>query len=218
MPTENFKKELFSQFGTIAKALSNGHRLELLEFLAQSEQSVEDLAKATKLTIANTSQHLQALRRCGLVDTRTQGHRVIYRLTDDEVMKTVRCIQKIAEKNLNKVNDLIDSFLTSKDSLEPVTCNELLKKVEQESVTVLDVRPQHEYLSGHIHSAINIPLDDLENKLSLLSKDHEIIAYCRGAYCMLSYEAVSKLRSLGYEVRRLEEGYPEWKSLESKLN
>ena len=217
MAIKGFKKELFAQFALVAKSLSNGHRLELIEFLAQGERSVESLAEVANLSIANTSQHLQTLRRCGLVENRTEGHRVIYRLSDYEVMNAVRYIQKVAENNLSEIDSLVNSYLSSKDNLEPITRNKLIDKVKKGLVTVIDVRPESEYQSGHILNAINIPLSELENKLASLPKNKEIIAYCRGAYCMLSFEAVEKLRALGFEARRLEEGFPEWKLAELQM-
>jgi rhodanese-related sulfurtransferase/DNA-binding MarR family transcriptional regulator len=211
MTDTNFKKELFGQFALIAKSLSNGHRLELLEFLAQGERGVEDLAKVANLSVANTSQHLQSLRRCGLVETRSEGHYVFYRLSNYEIMNAIRAIQKVAESNLSAIDDLISVYLASKDDLEPMSRNELLTKAKKGLITVIDVRPEIEYAAGHIPEAVNIPLSKLEHKLSDIPQGKEVIAYCRGAYCILSFEAVEKLRSLGYKARRLEEGFPEWK-------
>lgn len=217
MKQKTFKKELFEQFGLIAKTLSNGNRLELLEFLAQGERSVNELAEVTKLSIANTSQHLQALRRCGLVETYNEGTRVVYRLRDYEVMNTIGSIQKLAQKNLSLVDEIVKTYLLSKDDLEPMSRNELLAKAKKGLVTVIDVRPEEEFHSGHIPNAISIPISKLKERLAMLPKGNEIIAYCRGPYCVMSFEAVEKLREVGFKARRLEDGFPEWKLAELKV-
>ena len=209
---ENFKKELFAQFALVGKSLSNGNRLELLEFLAQGERSVEELATVSGLTIANTSQHLQGLRRSGLVTSRSEGQKSFYRLTDYKVVELLSLMRSIAEDNLGEINRLVSNYLVNKDSLEPITHQELLKRARKGSVTVLDVRPPAEYNSGHLPHAINIPLSELKKTISSLPKSKEVIAYCRGPYCLLAFEAVAQLRSKAYKARRLRDGFPEWKS------
>ena len=208
---DSFKKELFAQFALVGKSLSNGNRLELLEFLAQGERSVEELAKASRLSVANTSQHLQSLRRSGLVKFRSEGQKSFYRLSDYIVVELLSLLRKIAESNLGEIDRLIASYLTEKDELEPISREELLKRAHKGAVTVVDVRPTDEYFSGHLPLAINIPLSELKRELKSIPRNKEVIAYCRGPYCVLAYEAVAQLRSEGFKARRMEDGFPEWK-------
>ncbi len=207
----DFKHELFSQFARVGKALSNGNRLELLEFLAQGERSVDALATVAGLTVANTSQHLQQLRQAGLVTARKAGQQVLYSLSGDDVVAMVRCLRRVAETHLAEVGRLVDHYLTVRDALEPIRADELLARARDGLVSVLDVRPPEEYASGHLPGAINIPLTDLEQQLERLPPNGEVVAYCRGPYCVLAFEAVARLRALGYRARRLEEGFPEWR-------
>jgi rhodanese-related sulfurtransferase len=211
MTAKSVKKQLFTQFSLIAKSLSNGHRLELLEFLAQGDRSVEALAKVSGLTVANTSQHLQSLRRCGLVDTRSEGHHVYYRLSDYRIMEIIGAIQRIAHQNLGTIDQLVTTYLTSKDDLEPMSREELLEKARKGLITVVDVRPEEEFQAGHLPNAINIQLSKLKEELDRIPADKQVIAYCRGPFCVLAFDAVEQLRSLGYEAQRLEDGFPEWK-------
>lgn len=211
MSTKNIKKELFEQLARLGKALSNGNRLELLEFLAQGERSVDSLAKVSGLTVANASQHLRQLHQAGLVTTRKEGLFVYYQLADEVVIDLLSLLRKIAENNLAEVDRLIRTYLAAKDNLEPVSADDLRQRAHEDMITVLDVRPVEEFSAGHLPGAINIPLHDLEKRLQELSPDQEIVAYCRGPYCMLAFDAVSKLRKKGYQARRLENGYPEWK-------
>ncbi|VAW71695.1 Transcriptional regulator, ArsR family [hydrothermal vent metagenome] len=211
MPINNFKQDLFSQFARIGKALSNGNRLEILEFLAQGERSVDELSKVSGLTVGNTSQHLQQLRQSGLVKTRKSGLKVYYRITDNEVIKLMSLLRTVAESNLAEVDKLVSTYLITKDELEPICREELLSRVKEDLVTVIDVRPAEEFAAGHISGACNIPLADLEKRMEELDPDLEVIAYCRGPHCVLAFDAVARLRQQGLQVRRLEEGYPEWK-------
>ncbi len=211
MATINVKKELLEQLAVLGRALGSANRLELLEFLAQGERSVESLAKLTGMTVANTSQHLRQLRQAGLVTTRKQGLFVFNQLADEAVVDLLACMREIAEHNLSKVDLLIRTYLLAKDSLEPISANELLQRVQDNRVTVLDVRPTEEFSSGHLPGAVNMPMHELEQRLAELPNGPEVVAYCRGPYCMLSFEAVAKLRDKGYRARRLEDGYPEWK-------
>ncbi len=172
---------------------------------------MDSRVKAAGLTIANASQHLRQLRQAGLVSTRKDGLFVYYSLTDEAVIDLLALIRGIAENNLAKVEQLIRTYLTVKDSLEPLSARDLLERVHENTVTIIDVRPTEEFASGHLPGAINVPLCELEKRLKDLPDNQEIIAYCRGPYCMLSFEAVSKLREKGYKTRRLENGYPEWK-------
>ncbi len=207
-----FKHELFSQFARVGKALSNGNRLQMLEYLAQVERSVEELAQIAGLSVANTSQHLQQLRQVGLVTSHKQGLKVFYRVASDDVVELMKALRRVAESNLAEVNRLVDSYLGVKDELEPVKRDELMQRVRQGLVTVIDVRPQEEYAAGHLPGAINIPPDELEQRLRALSLDQEVVAYCRGPHCVFSFDAVEKLRQQGVNASRLEDGFPEWKS------
>ena len=211
MSSINVKKELLEQLAVLGRALGSANRLELLEFVAQGERSVESLAKLSGMTIANTSQHLRQLRQAGLVTTRKEGLFVFNQLADEAVVDLLALMREIAENNLSQVDLLIRTYLLAKDSLEPISANELLQRAQDNRVTVLDVRPSEEYTSGHLPGAVNIPMHELEQRLAELPNDLEVVAYCRGPYCMLSFEAVAKLRGRGYRARRLEDGYPEWK-------
>jgi ArsR family transcriptional regulator len=212
MSRPNPKQALFAQFATVAKALGHAHRLELLEQLAQGERSVEVLAQRTGLSVANASQHLQHMRRAGLVSARRDGKFVHYRLADDAVLDLLAALRRIAERNVAEVERLVRGYFHDRDGLEPVSREELLQRLRAGAVTVLDVRPEDEFALGHLPGAVNIPLQALETRLSELDPSQEIVAYCRGPYCVLSYEAVAALRARGFKVRRLEDGFPEWRA------
>lgn len=211
MSSGSFKHDLFSQFARVGKALSSANRLELLEFMAQGERSVDELATVTGLTVANTSQHLQQLRQAGLVASRKQGLKVYYSLRGDDVITLFNALRNVAERHVTDVEHLVNTYLTVKDDLEPIPRKELLERVKQGLVTVLDVRPPEEYAAGHVPGAINVPLKELEQYLDHLDSEHEIVAYCRGPHCVLAFDAVARLRQKGLKARRLEEGFPEWK-------
>lgn len=211
MSKAGFKQELFKQFALVGKALSNGNRLELLEFLAQGERSVDELATLSGLSIANTSQHLQQLRQTGLVTNRKEGLKVYYRISSDDVIILLDNLRTVAEQHLADVDRLVDTYLTIKDSLEPIPREELLSRVKDGLVTLIDVRPAEEYSAGHVAGALNIPLSELEYRLKDFDTTHEIVAYCRGPHCVLAFDAVARIRKKGLSARRLEDGYPEWK-------
>ncbi len=211
MSIVNFKHDLFAQFARVAKALSNANRLELMEFLAQGERSVDALAEVSGLSVANTSQHLQQLRQTGLVLSRKQGLKVYYRLSGDDVIALLDSLRSVAEARMAEIDRLINAYLTIKDKLEPIASEELLQRVKDGLVTVIDVRPAEEYKAGHLKGAINIPLTELDSQLEKLGKEKEVIAYCRGPHCVLAYDAVARLRKKGRTARRLEGGYPEWR-------
>lgn len=211
MSSSSFKHDLFNQFARIGKALSNGNRLELLEFLAQGERSVDDLAGISGLSVANTSQHLQLLRQSGLVSSRKEGLKVFYRLSNGDVIELLDKLRRVAERELADVDLLVNTYLTVKDNLEPIAREELLDRVSDGLVTVIDVRPAEEYKSGHIPGAMNVPLSELQKHLDEFENELEIVAYCRGPHCVLAFDAVAELRKLGLKARRLEDGYPEWK-------
>jgi rhodanese-related sulfurtransferase/DNA-binding transcriptional ArsR family regulator len=184
----------------------------MLEFLAQGERSVEQLAHLAGLSVANTSQHLQQLRQVGLVTARKQGLYVYYRIAGNGIVRLLAALRAVGEEHLADVDRLVRLFRDSKDDLEPVPAKELWQRVKQGLVTVLDVRPPEEYAQGHIRGALNVPVTELKKRLHQIPADQEVVAYCRGPYCLLAYEAVRVLRKQGIEARRLEEGYPEWKS------
>jgi len=211
MSNDTFKHQLFEQFARLGKVLGNGFRLEMLEFLAQCEYNVESLARLTDLSVANASQHLQQLRQAGLVVARKQGLHVYYRLADDNVIALMAVLRQVAEHHLAEVETLVNTYLKVKDDLEPIPAEELLQRVRDGLVTVLDVRPAVEYAAGHVPGAVNISLTELERLWPSFDANKEIVAYCRGPYCVLAYHAVEKLREKGLRARRLADGYPEWK-------
>ena len=209
------QQDLLDMLAQVARALGNGHRLALLERLAQGGASVENLANTADLTIGNASQHLQHLRRAGLVTAQRSGKQMIYRLTDERIVNLLGLLRQVAETNLAEMERLVSRLFAEDDAdgvLEAVSRDELLAGLASGEVALLDVRPEEEYEAGHLPEAINIPLEQLEGMLGKLPRDREIVAYCRGPYCVLSHEAVQRLRQLGYRVRRFEEGYPEWKA------
>lgn len=211
MSRQNLKQQIYSQVARIGKVVGHGHRLELLEYLAQGERTVEALARLTGLSVANTSQHLRVMRHSGLVEARKHGLYVYYSLTDDEIVRLLSSMRKLAESHLADVDRLVRAYLTVKDGLEPVPRRELLARARKGIVTVLDVRPPEEYASGHVPGAVNVPLKELARRLKELPQDQEIVAYCRGPHCVLAFEAVAQLRERGFQARRMEDGFPEWR-------
>ena len=203
---------LFGQFARVGRALANPHRLELIDLLAQGERSVEDLARQAAMSVANTSRHLQELKSARLVEVRRQGHYGYYRLADEGVYGVWRAIRGLGEARLAEIEQLVGTYLTDRDSLEAVCAKELLSKMREEDVVVLDVRPEEEYRAGHIPGARSVPVERLEAYLGEIPEDREIVAYCRGPYCVFSDKAVALLRSRGYRVSRLEEGLPDWRA------
>jgi ArsR family transcriptional regulator len=206
------KVALYESFANVAKALAHGHRLALLEHVGQGERPVEALAAVSGLSVANVSQHLQRLRRAGLIAARREGKVVYYRLADPSVLDLVGALHRVAETQVAEAQLVIASYFRQRDALDAVTRDELLRRLREDSVTLLDVRPEDEFAMGHLPGAINIPLKELARKLRLLAKCKEIVAYCRGPYCVFSFEAVALLRRKGFNVRRLECGFPEWKA------
>ena len=207
----NPKQALFEQLALVARAFGSAVRLELLDFLAQGARNVEELADVAGLSVANTSKHLQQLKSAGLVEAHREGKRIFYRLSDDRALDAIRDLRVLAEAHLDQVGDLVSSYLGSRDALEPVPAVELLQRARDGLVTVIDVRPPREYVQGHIAGALNIPLEQLKKRLKDLPRDREVVAYCRGPWCVLSYEAVGQLRGAGMTARRLEDGLPEWR-------
>ena len=199
----------------VAKALGHEHRVELIEQLAQGPRSVEALAERVGLTVANASQHLQQLRRAGLVSTQRDGKRVVYRLSDEvetDIVSLLGALRHVAEHAVASMERIVTTYFRARDQLEPVTAKELIAGLRDGSVVLLDVRPEDEYGLGHLPGAMNIPLRQLEQRLTELPRKREIVAYCRGPYCVLSFEAVAALRAHGFNVRRFEDGFPEWKA------
>jgi rhodanese-related sulfurtransferase/DNA-binding transcriptional ArsR family regulator len=218
MSRESPKRALFSQFAAVAKAVAHPHRLELLEQIAQGERSVERLAVRVGLSIANASQHLQQMRRAGLLAARREGKYVLYSLSDDTVLDLEAALRRIAERNIAEVESVVRSYFHERDRLEPVSRAVLFERLRAGLATALDVRPEDEFALGHVPGAINIPLGELERRLAELDPDQEIVAYCRGAYCVLSYEAVARLRARGFKARRMEDGFPEWRAAGLPVN
>jgi rhodanese-related sulfurtransferase/DNA-binding transcriptional ArsR family regulator len=209
MPTP--KQDLLEHLGRIAAALASAARLELLEILAQGERTVDQLAKLAGLSVANTSQHLQKLRQAGLTQGRKEGQFVFYRLAGDEVVRLLDVLRATGEAHVAQIERLIRDYFSSRDGMEPVAAAELLDRSRKGLVTVLDVRPREEYEAGHLPGAVNIPIEQLGRRLGELPKRKEIVAYCRGPWCLMSYEAVELLRRRGRKARRLENGLPEWR-------
>jgi rhodanese-related sulfurtransferase/DNA-binding transcriptional ArsR family regulator len=211
-PTETPPKQaLFEHLASIARALGSAARLELLDFLAQGERSVEDLARVAGLSIANTSKHLQQLKGVGLVVPRRDGKHIYYALADERAIDAIGALRELAEAHQEAVAGLIASYLKQRDALEPIPADELLARARDGLVTVIDVRPPLEYAQGHVVGALNVPLDQLESRLGELPHDREVVAYCRGPWCVLSFEAVALLRQAGFQARRLQDGLPEWR-------
>ena len=206
------KLQVFEQFAELARVLGHAHRLELLEYVAQGERSVERLAQLSGLSVANASQHLKQLRLGGFVQARRDGKRVLYGLADGPILSLLAALRTYAERNRAEVGKIVSDYFHRLDQLEPVSRKELARRLKAGSVVVLDVRPQDEFALGHLPGAVNIPVDELMRRLADIPKKQEIVAYCRGPYCVFSFEAVALLRRHGYKVRRLEDGFPEWKA------
>ena len=206
------KREVFEQLARIGAALSSGVRLELLELLAQGERSVDQLSALTGTTVANASQHLQKLKQAGLIVARKQGQFVFYRIAGDEVIGMLSALSRVGEAHVAEIERIVRMYFFSKDDFEPIPPAELLDRARRGLVTVLDVRPPEEFASGHVPGALNIPVEQLARKLRDLPKGKEVIAYCRGPFCLMSFEAVQLLRKKGIKARRLQDGMPEWRT------
>jgi len=207
------KLSIYEALAEVAQALGHEHRLELLEHLAQGEKSVEQLSARTSLTFANTSRHLQILRRARLVESVRQGKHIFYRLAGDaEVVGLIQALSRVGERNVAEIRQVMTDYFKARDELEPISRQDLAARLRDGLVTVLDVRPEDEFSAGHVPGALNIPVSQLESRLGEIPPDRDVIAYCRGPYCVLSFDAVRTLRTRGYAVRRLEDGYPEWKA------
>jgi rhodanese-related sulfurtransferase/DNA-binding transcriptional ArsR family regulator len=212
MSSDPAKERLYQAIGRVATALGSAGRLQILEFVAQGERSVDALATMTGLSVANTSKHLQALRQAGLVNARKEGLRVFYSLAGDDVSLLLASLRGVAEHRAADVDKLLQTWLAHRDELEPVPAREVLDRLKKGLVTLLDVRPAEEYAAGHLPGALNVPIEKLESYLSKLPRRKEVVAYCRGPYCLMSFEAVEKLRKRGFKAKRLQDGYPEWRA------
>ena len=196
----------------MARALGNAHRLDIIEHLGQGERGVDALSAKVGLSTANTSQHLQQLKRAGLVESRRDGKYILYRVSDNSVLTLMRALFDVGERNVAEVDKVLRGYFHERDNMEPVSHEDLLDRTRDGLVTVLDVRPKDEFELGHLPGAVNIPLDELESRLSEIDDAQEVIAYCRGPYCVMSFEAVSALREKGFSARRMEDGIPEWRA------
>ncbi|OYV54826.1 MAG: ArsR family transcriptional regulator [Acidiphilium sp. 20-67-58] len=213
MSSRNPKQTVFACLAEIAQALGHVHRLELLEQLGQGERSVEELSARTGLSFANASRHLQILRRARLVEPRRDGKRMLYSLEGDaEIVQLLGSLGRVGERNIAEIEQVMAAYFRTRDEMEPLSREDLAARLRDGLVTVLDVRPEDEFRLGHVPGALNVPLASLEQHLAALPSGREVIAYCRGPYCVLSFEAVARLRAQGFTARRLVDGLPEWRA------
>jgi rhodanese-related sulfurtransferase/DNA-binding transcriptional ArsR family regulator len=207
-----FKDRLFGQFARVGKALASPKRLEIVDLLAQGERTVEEIARETDMSVASASQHLQALKAARMVEARREGLYAHYRLADEDVFRTWQAVRALGESRLAEVDRVVETYLADRDALEAVDVMELMERLSDGSVVVLDVRPEEEYRAGHIPGAHSVPVEKLEAYLEKIPKNREVVAYCRGPYCVFSDEAVALLSSRGYRAKRLAEGLPDWRA------
>jgi rhodanese-related sulfurtransferase len=211
MNKRQFKNSVYNELARITKALANPHRLEIVELLAQGEFSVEQIAEQTGLPMANASQHLQVLKAGLLVDVTRQGNHILYRLANDNVFRAWSALRALGMERIGAIEKVVRQFRQNRLSAEAVTIDQLVEKVRHGKATVLDVRPETEYKQGHIKNAISIPWDQLAKRLKELPKRKEVVAYCRGPFCVYADDAVALLRKEGFKAFRLDEGFPDWK-------
>lgn len=212
MGSRAFKDSLYAEFATLGKALANPHRLELLDLLAQGGRSVEELAREAALSFANASAHLQVLRRARLVEAEKRGLNVVYHLASPDVFQLWRTLRDVGSTRLAEIDRLVENYFRDRHALDAVDKEELLRLLADEAVTVIDVRPEVEYKQGHIPTARSVPVENLKQRLAELPRELEIVAYCRGPYCVYSDEALRLLHGNGLQARRLSEGFPEWRA------
>jgi rhodanese-related sulfurtransferase/DNA-binding transcriptional ArsR family regulator len=212
MNKREFKNKVYTELATITKALANPHRMEIIELLAQGDYSVEQISLQTDLSIANASQHLQVLKGAQLVDVTRNGNFIHYKLANNNVFKAWRALRELGIERIASIEKLIEDFRKSKS--DSVTIDQLRKKLKDGKITIIDVRPEKEFNAGHIANAVSIPIDELQGRLKELPKRNEIIAYCRGPFCVYADEAVALLNKAGYKATRLEEGFPDWASMD----
>jgi rhodanese-related sulfurtransferase len=210
MEKRMFKNKVYQQLANIVKAMSNPHRLEILELLAQGQYSVAEIAEETEISGANASQHMQVLKQAQLVSTRREGNHVYYRLAGESIYKAWKALRDLGIERVAEIERVLQQFRESRQSLETLSSEELAEKMKRGDITVIDVRPKHEFEEGHISGAVNIPVDQLSEKLDKLPENQEIVAYCRGPFCVFADDAVELLREKGFNAKRLDEGYPEW--------
>jgi len=210
MASGQAKAALFDALASVAQALGSGRRAEIVDVLAQGERSVDELACEISQSVANTSQHLQVLARAGLVRSRRDGTRIIYRLASDRVAELWAAVRDVAVRHVAEVSVLADEYLGERDGVEQLSAEELARRLERGDVVVLDVRPGAEFRAGHIAGARSVPVDELDALVGELPKRREVVAYCRGPYCVYADDAVRLLRNRGLKARRLDVGYPEW--------
>ena len=211
MEKREFKDKVYMVLAGLVKAMANPHRLEIIDLLGQAERSVEDIAKETGMSVANASQHLQILKQANLVQIKRDGNFIMYRLANDSIYKSWKDLREIGMENLPEVEKVVKDFRAKKSGLEPVRIDELVSRMKSSNIVLLDVRPEQEFKAGHIPNALNIPIDQLVDRISELKKSKQYIAYCRGPFCVFADDAVHLLTQKGFKARRLEEGYPDWK-------
>lgn len=207
-----FKDELFEQFARLPKAMASPKRLELIDLLAQGERTVDELARETAMSVANTSQHLQTLKAAQLVSVRRDGLYAYYRLASPDVFALWQAVRRVGEAQLAELDRIVETYLSDRGALEGLSVHQLQARLEQDEVVLLDVRPQTEYQAGHIPGARSIPISELAERLGSLPKGQEFVAYCRGPYCVFADEAVALLRKHGLQATRLREGFPDWQA------
>jgi rhodanese-related sulfurtransferase len=208
--SDNPKHAVFASLADVARALASPNRIEIIELLGQGERSVEGVAARLDLSVANTSQHLRLMRHAGLLASRREGKHVLYRLGDPAVVDLMSALGRLGERNVAEVQATVRGYFHARDAMEPISRGELRRRLKDGLITVLDVRLEDEFAAGRVPSAVNIPLRELLGRLGELPRQRQIVAYCRGPYCVLSFEAVALLREHGYDARRLEDGFPEW--------
>lgn len=211
MEKRAFKNKVYQQLANMIKAMSNPHRLEILELLAQGQFSVAEIAEETDITGANASQHLQVLKQAQLVSTRREGNHIYYSLAGESVYKAWKALRELGIERVAEIERVLHQFRESRNSLEILSSSELVEKMKQGDITIIDVRPEEEFKEGHIAGSLNIPVDQLSDKADELPADQEIVAYCRGPFCVFADDAVELLQKKGLNAKRLDEGYPEWK-------
>lgn len=212
MEKRDFKNRLYAEFAQIGKALANPHRLELLDLLGQGERNVEELAQEAALSLANASAHLQVLRRAHLVEADKRGLNVVYRLAAPEVYSLWRTLRDLGTAQLAEIDRLVETYLADRHTLEPISTEELRRRLAEGTIDVIDVRPDIEFRQGHILGARSVPVSELKQRLAEIPPDQEVVAYCRGPYCVYADEAVRLLRQHGIQAYRLDEGFPEWRA------
>jgi rhodanese-related sulfurtransferase len=207
-----FKDRLFEQFARVGQALASPKRLEIVDLLAQGERTVEEISRETAMSVASASQHLQVLKAARMVEARREGLYVHYRLADEDVFRTWQAVRALAESRLAELERVLETYLKDRDALEALDATEMMERLSDDSVIVIDVRPEEEYRAGHIPGARSVPVGVLEAALQTLPREREVVAYCRGPYCVFSDEAVAFLRARGYRARRLRQGLPDWRA------